>query len=430
MSKRAKVLLVIESCNPDWASVPLVGYHFYQAIARFADVKLVTHARNKPALVKRHPEADIEFIEPGAWESRYYRFVHRCSHIGSRTIWPIYHALFYPIYYFFNRAVQAKYNDALLQGKFDLLHVITPMMPRYPVAISKACLTTPFILGPVNGGIPFPEAFANRGRREFSQLNFLRTIGRYLIPDYRNTYQRASCVLAGSEYTQAWLAAEMAIPLNRLKLVFENAVADHFFGRPPKGLRTAFCATNPLRLLFSGRLVPYKGCDMVLNALARLAHLPWQLTILGDGPERDDLTRLVQAHRLTEKVTFAGWVDQADTANYYGEADVFVFPSVREFGGAVVMEAMASGLACIIVNYGGIGEYVMPDAGFKIEPLGEDFVIAQIAKSLEAYLQNPSLLHAHQSAARQHAKAHFSWQSKSILLEDLYQKMLPTDERS
>ena len=50
MNRKAKVLLIINQCNPDWASVPLVGYNFYKSISEYADVKLVTHIRNKAAL--------------------------------------------------------------------------------------------------------------------------------------------------------------------------------------------------------------------------------------------------------------------------------------------------------------------------------------------------------------------------------------------
>ena len=66
----------------------------------------------------------------------------------------------------------------------------------------------------------------------------------------------------------------------------------------------------------------------------------------------------VKKLNLGEIVSFAGWVNQQETLDYYRKADIFCFPSVREFGEAVVIEAMACGLPCIVANNGGIGEYV------------------------------------------------------------------------
>jgi hypothetical protein len=58
--KKLKVLLIVEQCNPDWASVPLVGYKFFQNIKNLVDATLVTHIRNKLALEK-HPEYENIF---------------------------------------------------------------------------------------------------------------------------------------------------------------------------------------------------------------------------------------------------------------------------------------------------------------------------------------------------------------------------------
>ncbi len=58
-----KVLFIIEQCNPEWASVPLVGYNFYRGIRKRADVTLGTHIRNKAALEKVRNDHRICYIE-------------------------------------------------------------------------------------------------------------------------------------------------------------------------------------------------------------------------------------------------------------------------------------------------------------------------------------------------------------------------------
>lgn len=61
-NNRLKVLLIVEQCNPDWSSVPLVGYKFFQGISNLVDVTIVTHERNKESLKHKAESNDIVYI--------------------------------------------------------------------------------------------------------------------------------------------------------------------------------------------------------------------------------------------------------------------------------------------------------------------------------------------------------------------------------
>lgn len=418
---KKRVLLIMEQCNPDWASVPLVGYRIYQSLAQLADVTLVTHDRNRNGLEKKHPDDKIVYMEPSHAESRYYSFLARITTFKGRVIWPLFHALYLPIYLYFDKAVAQRFQSAVTKGEFDVVHVITPIQPRFPVAISQFCGKTPFILGPVNGGVPFPEAFKGRGRREFSQLNFIRTLGRILLPGYRRTYKEANLVIAGSTYTRDWVHNTFKIPLERLPLIWENGVPDDFYTPITEVIKPT---SEPLKLIFCGRLEPYKGADMLLKAAAQVRdkRVPYHLMIVGDGSEMTELKKLTQTLQLNEHVTFTGWVDQSQTRLYYQEADVFTFPSVREFGGAVVMEAMACGLPCIVVDNGGVAEYVDDKSGFKISPKSEQFVIDDMARHITTYASDRHLLGSHSLAARERAK-NFRWLRKADEIIKLYENI-------
>lgn len=113
-----------------------------------------------------------------------------------------------------------------------------------------------------------------------------------------------------------------------------------------------------------------------------------QLTIVGDGPEREHVEKIVAQHALQDKVSFTGWVDQAKTVFYYQQADVFCFPSIREFGGAVALEAMACGLPCIVPDYAGLGEYVTNETGFKIEAKSREYIIAEMASKIKLLFED------------------------------------------
>ncbi len=415
-----KVLLIIEQCNPAWASVPLVGYNLFNGISELADVTLVTHERNKKALEKVRNARRIEYIMESPWISKYFRMSHKLLAKGSIN-WPLRHALAYPVYAEFNHKVYLSFRDKVSCGHYDLVHAITPMIPRYPVKIVRACKKTPFILGPVNGGIPFPEGVKDVARKEFAHLNFLRTFSK-LIPGYSNTYRNSDKVLAGSTYTLNMLKNMFSMGPERIRLFFENGITKEFF-LPAEKTRKA---KSSLRLLFVGRLVPYKGADMLIKAISLFddnIREKVSLSIVGDGPERENLERQAESLGICRNVNFAGWVDQHKTIEYYRNSDIFCFPSVREFGGAVVLEAMASGLPCIVVNHGGIGEYLTDGAGFKIEPVSRDRIVSELAKKIALFSHDQGLIRTMSLNAVERAKD-FQWEIKSQKIIDIYEEVI------
>ncbi|NET60782.1 MAG: glycosyltransferase family 4 protein [Symploca sp. SIO2E6] len=425
-SNNFKVLLIINECNPEWASVPLEGYKFYDGISKLVDTTLVTHIRNQPALEKIHSDRDITYIDESKLIKRYYKIAAQLSKVKNKTIWPLHNALMYPVYGEFDHLVYSNFKAPILGGDYDIVHAITPMMPRYPVKVVKVCQKKPFMLGPVNGGVPFPRGFQEIAFQEFSYFNFLRAIGRLLIPGYRRTYKEADYILAGSTYTLNFLKEVFNIDNQRIELFYENGISDSFIKKEQEVGEVKSQDNQPVNLLFVGRLVPYKGADMVIEAVSKLEASTQEkiiLTIVGDGSERNALEQQVQQTNLEKIVNFTGWVPQQETLKYYSNADIFCFPSIREFGGAVVLEAMANGLPCIVVNNGGIGEYVTAETGFSINPVSREFVVQELKKSIEELVQNQTL---RQNMSQQAIKraVEFTWNVKAEKIVDTYRKLL------
>jgi glycosyltransferase involved in cell wall biosynthesis len=421
-NKKLKVLLVIEQCNPDWVSVPLLAYRYYQEISELADVTLVTHDRNRAALEKCQEHRNIVYISESRLMNFYYKWVEKVSAQGKIN-WPLYNTLSFPIYAEFDRQVYQKFKEPILAGVYDLVHVITPMIPRYPVKLVQFCARTPLLLGPVNGGVPFPKGFQAVARQENVYLNFLRVLGRYLIPGYVQTYQKATKILAGSTYTLEMLRNLFSIPDHRIELFYENGITRDFLTPVVRKSQEGH-----VQLLFVGRLVPYKCADVVIEAVGSL--MPYvrdrvHLTIVGDGSEQPVLEQRAKELGIQNRVHFAGWVNQAQTVDYYRKADVFCFPSIREFGGAVVLEAMACGLPCIVVNNGGIGEYVTEETGFKIEPLSKDYLIQEMKNHIRCLVEDENLRQSMAMHSIDRAKS-FEWSEKAKKIVGIYEHMIST----
>ena len=125
-------------------------------------------------------------------------------------------------------------------------------------------------------------------------------------------------------------------------------------GRFSPTLRTR-AADGRVRVLYAGRLTKEKGVDLLADAfLAARARDPrLELVLAGGGPEEDALRA-----RLGSAATFLGWLEGAELARAYADADLFLFCSQTDTFGQVVLEAQASGLPVVAVDAGGPTELI------------------------------------------------------------------------
>lgn len=114
-------------------------------------------------------------------------------------------------------------------------------------------------------------------------------------------------------------------------------------------------------LLAVGVLEKRKGIHLLLNALAssHASTMPdWTLILVGDGPERQTLEAQAKALQIADRVQFAGWVDHGQLGGFFRQADVFVFPTLADTWGVVLLEAMAFGKPVVASNLAGSSELV------------------------------------------------------------------------
>lgn len=154
--------------------------------------------------------------------------------------------------------------------------------------------------------------------------------------------------------------------------VARSAVAAVMPGTSAAPIARGSATGGPVHLLAVASLVERKGYDVLMAALAALAHLPWRLTCVG-SPLLQPATAAaivadVRARGLETRVTFAGEMDQSALDIAYDAADVFVLPTRYEGYGLVVAEAIARGLPVVSTRTGGIPDLVGDEAGRLLEP--------------------------------------------------------------
>ena len=402
--------------NPEMASVPLEGWSHSAAIRKQADVHVVTQVRNKAAMERAgwvhgtdFTALDTEAVAKPIWA------LSNKLRGGSGVGWTTATAVGIPSYYYFEHLFWKMFGARIRAKEWDIVHRLTPLSPTYPSIIGGKCKRAgvPFVVGPINGGVPWPTGFDNVRRAEKEWLSYVRDAYK-LLPGYAATRRHAAAVGIGSIDTWKQFA-----DVHKHKAIYipENAIDPARFPEP----QPRDAATLPLRIAFIGRLVPYKGADMLLEACAPLVREgKCEVDVLGDGPEMPKLKEIVARENLGDRVRLHGWVKHTELHGHLSQADIFGFPSIREFGGAVVLEAMAMGLVPVVVAYGGPNELVTDSTGYRV-PIGPRATLIESFRAiLSEIADDPSGLRTMAERARERVLKHFTWDAKAAQVVGMY----------
>jgi glycosyltransferase involved in cell wall biosynthesis len=243
-----------------------------------------------------------------------------------------------------------------------------------------------------------------------------------LMPGYRSTRRYSAAIIVGSRHTY-----EEMPPWAKEKCVIipENGVDPDRFRIP----RTR-SASLPLRGAFVGRLVPYKGADMLFEAAAAfLQEGKLVLHIIGDGPQRAELEMMAQRLGVGDMVRFHGWVPHVDVHAILRECDFMALPSVREFGGGVVIEAMALGVTPIVADYAGPSELVDDKTGIRVSFRDRQSLIEGLRRTIAEVIRTPRVLDELGSAGHEKVYRKLTWESKAAQIVAIYNAVLAQAEK-
>ena len=393
------MLILAFDCHPTLPSLPVIAYKMCRELGEIADVTVVTRKQDDYFGVPgaRTEFVDIDFVK---------RPLDRVANLlrgGNSVGWTTKTAFTYPTYLTFEREVWKRYKEELHGGMFDAVLRISPMSPILVSPLAKWS-PVPFIIGPVNGGLAFPKemSFAQKEEREW--LNPLRRFHK-LLPYARSSYRHAAAILAGFEHTFNGL------PKDALK----NAINFPEVGFDPNLFYPSdvLPQTDRLQFVFVGRLVPGKAPATLVEAFAENPVLRrHRLTIVGEGPERKVMERMIAANALQDSVELVGAKGQAEVGDLLRSAHVFAFPSVRELGAGVVIEAMASGLPCVVFKAGAQGCLVDESRGIPIPLVSRENMASALGNAMQRYADDLDLLAEHRACALKYAKG-FTWKCKA-----------------
>ena len=195
----------------------------------------------------------------------------------------------------------------------------------------------------------------------------------------RASLNAATRVVTTSEATGRILVADYGVPTQRISVARP--------GNDP--VPQANGSTDGIvRLVSIGSIVPGKGYDVLIAAMAKIADLPWRLIIAGDRTRNSEVaTRLdndIETYGLSERVTVLGAVSPERVMELYRGSDMFVFASRFESYGMALAEAMAHGLPIVSTKAGAIPDTVSAGAALLVPP--DD--VAALAQALRRLISD------------------------------------------
>lgn len=253
--------------------------------------------------------------------------------------------------------------------------------------------------------------------------SYLPLIGDIFDPTIRAwtrwTAGRATHVITPTQSVKKYLRG---IGVRRPISVIPTGIHTRLYKRHPKiSLEKKYrIPTQSDILLYVGRLADEKNLRFLLKAFRQVQRerSDTHLLLVGDGPDKKHYERLVNLWGMAKQVTFTGFLPRAETIELFGAADLFVFPSITDTQGIVILEAMAAGTVPVAINRLGPHDIIKNNLTGRLVELN----LEQFSGSILELLSDKTKRHRLSIAARHQAK-HYDATVTGRAMEDLYEQI-------
>jgi teichuronic acid biosynthesis glycosyltransferase TuaC len=290
-----------------------------------------------------------------------------------------------------------------LQHPIDLIHAHAALPCGHPAALLSRQLGIPFIV--TTHGL---DVFSTRREKGLSR--------RWVDRCSRFVYRKADMNICVSEAVRRVMVDVLGHSIRAT--VLYNGVNTSLFTPPESDDENA-----AQTILSVGRLIPSKGQELVIRAVAELKRKYWNLRyeIIDDGPERSHLMALARELEIAERVSFSGRQNRQFVADAMKRCTIFALPSHDEAMGCVYLEAMATARPIIGCRQQGIEEIVRHgENGWLIQPGN----LQEMVTALDILLENASLRKRLGSEARKTTVESLTLQHQAARLNQLYRECL------
>lgn len=409
---RPRILLSAFACDPKTGSEPYVGWNWAVMLAKDYEVHVLTRRYSQPLIADHSLESEIHF--------HYFDlpFAHRLDHHAKpiKSYYCLWQMLALPVVLAFDRT-----------WRFDIIQHVTYNNVDLP-GFLWLCRGPQFVWGPVGGGQVAPASLrVVYGRRQWQQRlrDVLKATVRY-NPIVLGALRKASLVWFANEETATRLRGLVRCE----RPLLETAISDA--GRAMSAAHEG--QDGIIRVLWLSHVFPRKALELAIDGFIHAltachGKQRLELVVVGDGPALPAARRQVEEAGVGGYIRLLGAVPHEAVQAQMHQADMFLFTSVQDTSGNVLLEAMLNALPVVALAHQGAKAIVGPGCG-RLVPIGSyaetaaavGVAIAELACAGKARADSGA-------AARRHVLAHHTWAAKRLEVLAVYEKML-TEHRA
>ncbi len=393
-----RILMSVFSCGPNRGSEEGVGWNWAVETARLGhrvvaltQTELCAEIEAEVASGRLPPSLRFEYFMP-PWLDRLQQ---RGVALGFEQLtWHLVHLIWQILAYRHAR-------KHLADWRVDLVHHVTFGGIRHPTLMGW--LPIPMVLGPLGGGERAPFALRSGFGWRGWLSDAIRDLHTWLIRF--DPITRSACADAVAIYVKTAQSGRALPARHRDKIDVRLEIGTREVVDLP---RSEHLPGQPLKLLFAGRFLYWKGMHLGLEGLSRLLDrgIEARLTMLGHGPDEGAWRALAAELEVDHAIDWLGWLDHEQLGELYRRHDALLFPSLHDSSGNVVLEALTHGLPVVCLDLGGPAEMVDSSCGRVIATAGRSAAecARAIADALEELARTDGLLAQLSAGARARAE--------------------------
>ncbi|MFN0292445.1 glycosyltransferase family 4 protein [Pedobacter helvus] len=407
MNKKT-ILATCYAVNPYKGSEDAMGWNFVKQIARYNNVIAVTRKNNRSAIEKyimENPNPLYKNMSFLYFDLPYWlRFWKKGSHM----------AMVY--YYFWQKGIIPFIQKTNIS--FDIAHNVNFHNDWTPSFLWK--LNKPMVWGPVGHHPIIPSQYLQAYSNRHLWIDRLTWAIKKMSWKYSPALQKTKRKAAHIWCMNTQVPQKLQLSSERFS-IFPSVASEDFGAEIETSTKS-----ETYHVISAGRFVPLKGFDLTLSSfITFLDTVPasekhkCKLTIVGSGPQKDRLLKIIREYKVQQYVELLEWVERKALMKYFAKASVFLFPS-HEGAGMVVAEALSFGLPVICLGNEGPGQFINKECGFAIPHQSYAKTVVALQEALHKLYADRTLLHEMGTAARKLYLQKFTWESRGEYLNKIY----------
>ena len=406
-----KVFLSAYACHPNRGSEPGVGWNWLKELSKDNEVWVFIYAEQGQ---KKSVEEAVGLL-----------FYQDNIHVVPITVPKIFQHRFYRIRYEIWQWKAYKIaKKTIREIKIDIIHHVT-------IAAWWNCghlwkLNIPFIFGPISGAQQTPSVAYSflrfRDRINECVRTSLFNLSWWLWQRPRRAIKKAKMVLVSNQETEKKIRE---IRNDNCDIVFSEAGVDFTIEKKETIIRQD---RDSIKLLWSGLLIPRKNFGFLLEVLLALpANIRWFLHVAGEGKLLNYWKKKTEQYGLARHISFLGRIDYSKMIEQYQWADSFVFPSLREATGTVILEAMSCGIPVVAFDIHGASIVLDKSCGILIPIIAKNQMIKDFRNAIVKLSNNPKLRREMGEAGRRKVEENYLWEDRGKKINAIYREIIGTE---